>query len=277
MSKKQIINIGIPVIAVIILLFAIWGPEQIARYQDRGVLNRITVKAVENESEGYRYSMNSNEKLYILSKCLNNQAQQESELSSMTRLESADVDYEELTGTYALVINRQEPSGKEITAEQIYEICDQELESLQKLGVLPQSVRAVSASAYNAELYSAIDVLEPRNNMVVWKVSLSTDVQNADKANRLIDAYIDADTGKIYEFYVRTEGKWADMQPDAIMEAWSGYLGLNGMEALEVTNPLSETTPYFEKYYFPGMGDARTMVTLGFYEGINELFLKIEN
>ncbi len=277
MSRKRIISIGIPVVAVILLLFALWGPEWIARYQDRGVLNHITVETVENEREGYRYSLNSNEKLYLLSKCLNSQALQESELSAMTRPNSADVDYEELTGAYAFVVNRQGPSGQEITREQIFAICNRELADLQELGVLPQSVREVTKSSYSAELYSAIDVLEPRNNMVVWKVSLSTNVQNADKANRLIDAYIDADTGRIYEFYVRTEGKWTDLQPDAVVEAWSGYLGLTGGESAEVTNPLSETTPYYEKYYFPGMNDARTMVTVGFYEGINELFLKIEN
>ena len=43
----------------------------------------------------------------------------------------------------------------------------------------------------------------------------------------------------------------------------------------ESVNPLLETTPYFKKYVFPGMGEERTVVTVGFYEGINELFLKI--
>ncbi len=275
--NKRLIKVGIPVVAVALLAFAIWGPEQITRYQDRGILNRIRSETAENESAGYRYTLNSNEKLYLLSKCLNNQAKQESELSAMTQVENGAVDYRDLTGAYALVVNRQEPSGQEITEEQIFEICNRELEELRRQGILPQGVREVTAASYSSELYSAIDVLEPRNNMVVWKVSLSTDTQNADKANRLIDAYIDADTGKIYEFYVRTEGKWADIDPDTVMEAWSGYLGLSGREPLEEANPLSETTPYFEKYYFPGMNDGRTLVTLGFYEGINELFLKIEN
>ncbi len=52
-------------------------------------------------------------------------------------------------------------------------------------------------------LYSAIDVLEPRNNVVVWKMELSNSQRNANKANRLIDACIDADDGRIYEFYAR--------------------------------------------------------------------------
>ena len=109
----------------------------------------------------------------------------------------------------------------------------------------------------------------------MWKVSLSTSQQNANKANRLLDAYIDADTGKIYEFYVRTEEKWAEIDPDCLVTSWSGYLGLTGCEEYEDPNPLLETTPYYRKYKFPGMNDGTIVVTVGFYEGINELFLKI--
>ena len=35
------------------------------------------------------------------------------------------------------------------------------------------------------------------------------------------------------------------------------------------------TTPYYIKYQVPGMDGGNTIVTIGFYEGINELFLKI--
>jgi hypothetical protein len=273
--KKNRNTIAIAAV-VLVLVFALWGPELIAGYKDRKVLNQITAETVENESEGYRYSMNSNQKLYLLSKCLDNQVLPESELSTMTDVASGGVDYEELTGTYALVVNYQGPSEKEITEEEIFEVCSREMENLHTLGIIPESVREISASAYTAVLYSAIDVLEPRNNIAVWKVSLSTDVQNADKANRMIDAYIDADSGKVYEFYVRTEGTWAQMQPDAMVQAWSNYLGLSSLTACETINPLSETTQNVKKYTVPGTDDGNTTVTLGFYEGINELFLKIE-
>lgn len=276
MKKEQKIDAAVIAVVIIVLLFAIWGPETIAKYKDRSLLNQITVEPVENESEGYRYTMNSNEKLYLLSKCLDNQVLPESELSSMTDADVADVDYEELTGTYAFVVNYQGPSDKEITEEEIFEVCNRQIEQLCELGVIPGNVREVSAEAYTAVLYSAIDVLEPRNNLAVWKVSLSTKVQNADKANRVIDAYIDADTGKIYEFYVRTEGSWEEMQPDTIVQAWSDYLGLKEMQPYEMVNPLYEATENIEKYAVPGAEGENTVVTLGFYEGINELFLKIE-
>lgn len=275
MKKEQKLNAAVIAVAVVVLVFALWGPEALAKYKDRGLLNRITVEPVENESEGYRYSMSSNEKLYLLSKCLDNQVLPESELSAAAK-EETDVDYEELTGTYAFVVNYQGPSDKEITEEEIFDVCNRELEELHGLGVIPESVREVSAEAYTAVLYSAIDVLEPRNNLAVWKVSLSTDVQNADKANRMIDVYIDADTGKIYEFYVRTEGTWEELQPEGIVHAWGDYLGLTGLQPYETVNPLYEETDHIVKYAVPATEDGSTAVTLGFYERINELFLKIE-
>ena len=32
---------------------------------------------------------------------------------------------------------------------------------------------------------------------------------------------------------------------------------------------------YFKKYVFAGMGNEKTIVTIGFYEGINKFFLKV--
>ncbi len=273
--RSKVVNAVAAGAAALVVALSIWGPEFLARYKDAHTLNRITTQAVEGESEGYRYSLSSNEKLYILSKCLNNRVLPESELSAMTRTQEEGVDYEEITGTYALVVNRQGPTEKEITDGEIFDICNEELEQLKELGVVPAEVKEVSAGSYTAVLYSAIDVLEPRNNMSVWKVSLSTSQQNADKANRLLDVYLDADTGKIYEFYVRTQGEWEDFAPQDMVKQWSEYLGLSGLEKYEPINPLSETTPYFEKYRFPGMEEGNTVVTVGFYEGIDELFLKI--
>ncbi len=273
---KKLLNRTLLITVVAILLaLAIWGPEQLAKHQDKATLNQIIAEPVEGEDAGYRYSLNSNEKLYILSMCLNNQMLPESEQSRISNSGYDNVGYEELPGTYAFVINRQGPTDTEIKEAEIYDVCNREIKRLEELGVLPSKVRQVTEEAYSAVLYSAIDVLDPRNNMSVWKVSLSTSQQNADKTNRLLDAYVDAETGKLYEFYVRSESKWNDLEPEKILEEWSDYLELQGMEKDDTDNPLLETTPYFEKYRFPSGETGSTVVTIGFYEGINELFLKI--
>lgn len=255
-------------VALVILVLAIWGPEKIAEYQDRLTLNRVTAETVENPSEGYRYSLSSNEKMYILAKCLDNQIVAESEMSALTRVNDTE-------NTYAFVVNHRGPSEQEITKDNLFEICNQGMDEFKKLGILPDTVKAMSASSYSAVLYSAIDVLEPRNNLSVWKVSLSTSYQNVNKKNRVLDVYVDAGSGKIYEIYARTDKTWSEMNPDEMVEKWAAYMELTGQEKYEDTNPLLETTPNFKKYKFPGMDDGSTVVTVGFYEGINEMFLKI--
>ncbi len=273
--KPENARVVFPLLTGFVIAASIWGPQVLGEFRDREILDKIQVEAAEDDSEGYRYRLNANEKVYILSKCLNSQSLPESERNAMTRTQGTGVDYQELEGAYAFVVNHRGPSGREITDAQIYETCNEGIEALKELGILPGQVRRVEKAAYDAVLYSAIDVLEPRNNVAVWKVSLSNSQKNANKENRLIDAYIDADTGKIYEFYVRTALTWEEINTDEVVEEWSAYLGLSSPEVYESDNPLLETTPYFKKYVFSGMGNERTVVTIGFYEGINELFLKI--
>lgn len=264
-------------LAAIITGLAVWGPEALARYRDNGILDKLQTQEAETSTEGYRYALSSNEKLYILSKCLNNQIQPESEQNAMTRTEeTVNLDYQDLTGTYAMVVNRKDSNGQEISASTGVDLCNQGIQELKELGILPESVRELNERTYSAVMYSAIDVPEPRNNVLVWKISLDTGKQTANRSNRLLDAYVDADTGKMYEFYVRTEiSSWKEVDPDAMIRAWAEYMDLGEPVEYQSTNPLWETTPYFKKYSFVGMEEGSTVVTIGFYDGINELFLKI--
>lgn len=271
--KKSVINYVLLLATVLVAGFSVWGPEKLAVYKDRTILNAINTRTTEEEEKGYRYQLTAGEKLYILSQCLNRQTQPESEQNALTRTE--EMEYQELEGAYAFVVNHQGPSGREITDEEIYATCNEMLDALKEADILPDTVKEVTTGGYDAVLYSAIDVLEPRNNVAVWKVSLSTNQKNANKANRLLDAYLDADTGKPYEFYARTELSWEEIDPDAMIRAWCEYIGLGEPENYETNNPLLETTPYYQKYMIRGNGEERTVVTIGFYEGINELFLKI--
>lgn len=275
MKIKKISLLLLPLV-VLIAGLAIWGPEALAKYRDKGILNEIKTEETEAGTEGYRYSLSSNEKIYILSKCLNSQVQPESEQNAMTRVDSMNLDYQELTGNYAMVVNRKDSVGGEISEETGIELCNQGIQKLKELDILPDSVNELTERSYSAVMYSAIDVPEPRNNVLVWKISLNSGKQNFNKDNCLLDAYVDADTGKMYEFYARTDiSRWEDVDADAIVETWAEYMGLGQPEEYEGSNPLSETTPYFKKFTFAGMGEGNTIVTIGFYEGINELFLKI--
>ena len=272
MKKAKIVSLLLP-LAVVIVGLAVWGPEELARYRDKGLMNQIKTQETETGTEGYRYSLSSNEKVYILSKSLNNRILPESDQNALIRNDS---DYQSLTGDYAFVVNRKDSSGQDVPEDTGIELCNQGIQELKELGILPQEIKDLTAASYSAVMYSAFDVPEPRNNVLVWKISLSTARQSASRENLLQDAYVDADTGKIYEFYVRTEiDSWDAIEPDAIVSKWAEYMGLGEPQEYENTNPLSETTPYFKKYTFAGMEDDSTVVTIGFYEGINELYLKI--
>lgn len=273
MNRWKSCSLGFTV-AVVVILAALWGPEWIAARRDEKLLNSITTEAVEG-AEGYRYRMSDNQKLYLLGRCLSSQTLPESELRFLTRVDNEAGNYGEMTGTYAFVENRQQPGEGQIQEEAVYEACNREIQTLKEQGILPGEVKEVSEDSYEAVICSAIDVLEPRNNLSVWKISMSTDVRNADKSNRFLDIYLDADTGKIYEFYVRTGQQWDDIDTDAMIDRYAEYLELTGLEKNEDQNPLLETTPYFAKYTFPGEEEGSTTVTIGYYEGIRELFLKV--
>ncbi len=273
--RSAILYLAAFIVVIAVAMLAVLGPERFARYYDRMMLNRINTEAAESANEAFRYSLDVNEKLNILSRCLNSQVLAESESSAATHMENENLGYDSLNGTYAFVENKQGPSDKEITEADIYDRCNEKLAHMWEIGILPGKVKELSKDSYDAVLYSAIDVLDPRNSVSVWKVSLSTGKQNADKSGRLLDAYVDAQTGQFYEFYVRTQTQWDALDPDAIVELWRTELGLVEPEEFDSSNPLLETTPYFEKYRFPCTEEAGTVVTIGFYEGINELFLKI--
>lgn len=254
---------------------SIFGPELLTEYQDKSLVGEIHTGLMEAEEEGYQYTLSPGEKLYILSAGLNSYVLPESEQYALGRNAGGDAPARDSVGSYSFVVNRTDRSEALIRKEDIFDVCNQGMDELKNMGILPDSVEELDGNDYDAVLYSAIDVLEPRNNVAVWKLGLSNIRANQSKENRLIDACIDADNGKIYEFYVRAPLTWGDVDPDGMASAWSRYMGLGEPVPYEGANPLSEPTPYFKKYIFSGAEDEETVVTIGFYEGINELFLKV--
>lgn len=259
---------------VLVLFLSLFLPERLALHLDKNILNQINQEPLVDTAEGYYYALSANDKLYILSSSLNNMILPETELSEKTNTGTGEL-YGDLKGTYALVANYQETKESEIQSHEVIERINSELSALKEMGIISKSVKEITASAYSSQVYSAIDLKEPGNNLTVWKISLSSSQVNADKSKRVLDVYMDAETGKIYEFYVRIDKGWDELNPEEIMMKWSEYLGLEDVEKYENDNPLLETTPYYIKYQVPGMDGNYTIVTIGFYEGINELFLKI--
>lgn len=269
--SKRILNLFFLALVVLTVAVSVWGPEVLSNHRDRSLLGKAHLQEVEISGEGYRYELSGGEKLFILSQALSSQEFSRSNADD----EGQEQYYQEPGGGYALVANYREPLGSGLSKEEAYEACSRELEALKETGILPASVRTVEPEFYEAALYSAIDVREPRNYVSVWKVELSDTLRGVSKENRLIEAYIDGDDGKIYGFYARTEREWEEIDPDQVIQGWCSHLGLPEPERDEEDNPLTEATPFFRKYVVPGTEDERTVVTVGFYEGIREMFIRI--
>lgn len=239
----------------LVLTLAICGPQWLAEYRDAQTLDQKVLTASAAAESAYRYELNVNERVYLLSMALDSQ-----------------------NSTYALVENSQTVPEGELTEEEIFSVCNAQMLELYDCGVLPDEMKETGGDDYDAVRYSAIDILEPSSNLSVWKLSLSTSRLTTDKDRRAIDVYLDAETGRIYEFYVRC-GKgttWESLDPDAIAANWATYLDLTGQQEYPSDSTLLENTQYYQKYLFTGFEDTATVVTVGFYDGINELFVKVE-
>lgn len=272
---KRIISLFFLALVLLTTGLSVWGPEAFSRWKDRSLLGRIHRQEVELSGEGYRYELSAAEKLYVLSRALESRNFPE---NGQYGAWSTGAQYQESGENYALIINHkglEEASEDAPSREEVCETCNEGLRALKSVGLLPESVAEVEPELYEAVLYSAIDVREPRNYVTVWKLSLADDIRGIRKENRPMDLYLDADDGKIYEFYVRTQWEWEEIDPDIIVRSWCSYLGLPEPLRLEDDNPLSESTPFFRKYTVAGEGEEQTVVTVGFYEGIREFFIKI--
>ncbi len=140
--EKTTLNFLLLLFAVTVMVLAIWGPEAISGYRDKSVLNEIHVKDGEGEGEGYRYSLSRSDKLFILAEALNSQTLPESGQYTAERQEAPGETYGGTAGTYAFIVNHRGPSDREIKEEEeLFEAVNEGLDTLKKLGILPESVR----------------------------------------------------------------------------------------------------------------------------------------
>ena len=71
--RKDTLTIGFLCFAILVIAASVWGPEALAGYKDKSILNETHLEEIQTAGEGYRYTLNGNERLYILSQCLSSQ------------------------------------------------------------------------------------------------------------------------------------------------------------------------------------------------------------
>lgn len=252
-------------VITVIVKIPTWFIEQ----GDAMILGNITTEEKAVNVWGFEYSLTTNEKLYILSNALNNRTLPQSDYYARTRwLESIS---NPQIQSYAFQQVTNEADYNEEKRKQAFSTLKTELDILSEKNILPELDFGADLEDYEAVLFSAIDILEPQKHVVVWQISYSGITFTGD----LVDCIMDAKTNKIYSVSIRTEKTWADYNTDEIVRLWAEYIGLSTPEPYISDSPLMEDATNYQKYFVNDQDGNKTIITMGYYEGVYEFFIKI--
>ena len=256
------------------VVFSIFGPSAVSTYHEAGILNTVAI-VNKNESEGFRQGVpygyvSPNEKLYILANALSNRILPQSDYSALIRLRNTHTNA--WAQTYALLPNNRK---QEADDDKMLDMLSNEIDELYKRGVMPMFEKSLSPEHYSISYFSAVDLHEPQKSVALVQFEFSQTAQLARINSVLTNCYMDEESGKLYGFSVRTAQGWDDYDPDHIMNAWSQYWGLGVPESIPAEDALSEDTFQFKRYLIDAGNGGKTTVTIGCFEGINELYLRI--
>ena len=75
-NRRRFLSPALLALTVLVVILSVWGPEALAAYTDKGILNQIHTREEETGGEGYRYQLSSPglRTLFRLRQCLGVQA-----------------------------------------------------------------------------------------------------------------------------------------------------------------------------------------------------------
>ena len=258
--------VGLFVCAIIIA--AALAPSFISRFYDGAELGEIIIEEKDASFEGFKYNLSVDEKLYVLSNALNNRILPQSDYFSAIRLPDS-LSYIQ-TQSYAFQSVYNESDFNNETQAAALKTLENELHLLTEKGIIP-SFDFNSDDGYETGLFTAIDVLEPRKSVTVWQINSSSIIIHGG----LVDCVMDAQTNKIYSITFRHENSWEQYDVAEIVRLWAEYLGISAPEPYEPGSPLAEDATYHQKFSTNGEEGDKTIITVEYYDGINEFFIKI--
>ena len=269
LSRKSIYII----IMIFVVIVSIFGPKALSIYSDRKILNDVITE--NTDIEGYKYSLTTNEKLYILSNAIENRVLIQSDLSASTKLRS---NLEKTQNqAYALIANFNDALVNDDAKKKTIENLKKEFLVLQKESIIPQFAFDSEFKSYDIRLFTALDFLRPEKTVDVWQIETNSGTFYSNGYKIFISAYVDFETGKLYSFSFRSDKDWSFYDPDNIIKKWCEYVNAGTPVNFTPVNPSIEETKFYKKYAIEDDNQDKTIVTIGFYEGINEFFLKISN
>lgn len=272
-NRALLLKYGVATILVAaLILLSIFLPAKLSQVSDRSLLDVIKTEEGNNSPESFRYSLTTPERLYILSMALGNRDILQSDYAASLREKAIRTNRKDTVVSYAYVENVRGLAPEEMNGVSAQEVCNSGLGVIVKEGLGIDDFRITNSCRQT--LYSAVDILEPQKNVSVWHLEYSAAVPPAGEPFALMEAYVDAETGKIYGFAFRGE-PLVDFDADQLARAWLKQLEITDLGDITENNPLTETATQYKKFATEGMNLEKTVFTVGFYEGINEVFIKI--
>lgn len=259
---------GAALVVCSVIAVLAFGPGAAAQRLDSAVLNNVILEERGDAVEGYLYHLNADEKLYVLSNALNNRILPQSDHFASIRPTGSLSNMQ--TQSYAFQPVYRESEYNSATQAQALDTLKGELAVLGEKGILPVFAFEPRGE-YELGLFTAIDVLEPKKNVTVWQISFNGTIIR----DGLVECVMDAATHKLYSVSLRGENSWEQYDADETMRLWAEYLGASAPEPYVPGSPLTEDATHYQKYAISGMEGDKTIVTVGYYDGIREFFIKI--
>lgn len=265
-----------------VIALSILMPAKLARFYDNSMLGVVYKESTAISPESFQYaSLSERERLYIVSMALGNRNILQSDYAASILEKATRSDRDDTVMTFAYVENTRGPSGDQLDANQAKKACITELtEIIQDCPNLKENIdmTRLNLNPCSEQLYSAVNMLDPQQNVAVWQIEYSSAIPPTVSDSlpfALMEAYVDAETGKLYGFAFRfkqTDAK--DFQPDVLAKAWLDRLDITNFEDITDDNPFTEDASLYNKFATDGMDSAKTVFTVGFYEGVNEVFVR---
>jgi len=277
MNKKYAVVL---LLVTLVIALSIFMPARLARFRDNSMMGVVHRENNAISPESFQYSsLSEQERLYIVSMALGNRNILQSDYAASLREKAIRSGRGDTVMSFAYVKNNRGAYADELDVNQAVEACKTELAEIIGACAGLKEIRNVQDLILNpcsGQLYSAVYMLDPQKNVPVWQIEYSTAVPPvSDLPFALMEAYVDAETGKLYGFAFRLKQLEGDnFEPDALAKAWLVRLGITNFEDITDDNPFTENASRYNKFATDGMDSTKTVFTVGFYEGVNEVFVR---
>ncbi len=267
-------NIAALILVTAVISLSVFLPAELSKVYDNTILDIVQKENGNNSPESFRYSLTTWQRLYVLSMALNNHNILQSDYAASLREKAIRTNRNDTVASFAYVENGHGSGKDELSAENAMYICNSELSLILKDGLGIESFE--NKTSCKQTLYSAVDMFEPQKRVSVWQIEYDSVLPPDGSMASLIEAHVDAETGKVYSFACRIDNL-KGFDADRLAKAWLSRLGIKDFSDITENSPLAETAKQYKKFATDGMNNEKTVFTVGYYEGINEVFVRITN